>query len=127
MQVQEIEGGAKAVYKLTTTAMLSMEVKKEGDILGDTNLSGSLNKQVEKTLPINSEKGHIANMGSMIENLEIDMRSRMDALYIQKTREVVNGIRDLRPHAAKQGNAFVADLAGAIAKHGAGRKVDSES
>ena len=65
-------------------------------------------------------------MGQMIENLEIDMRSNLDQLYIQKTREVINGIRHVRGGAPKQTNAFVSDLSAAIGKHGANRKIDSE-
>jgi hypothetical protein len=47
-------------------------------------------------------------------------------LYIQKTREVINGIRHVRGGAPKQTNAFVGDLAAAIGRHGANRKIDSE-
>ena len=32
------------------------------------------------------------NMGTLIEDTETDIRVNMDALYIQKTREVVNNI-----------------------------------
>jgi hypothetical protein len=40
------ESSSKAVYKLTTTIMLSMSVDKS--VVGDTNLSGSLTRQVKK-------------------------------------------------------------------------------
>jgi hypothetical protein len=39
------ESASKAVYKLTTTIMLSMSVDKS--VVGDTNLSGSLTRQVK--------------------------------------------------------------------------------
>ena len=96
------------------------------DIIGDTDLSGSLTRQEERTCDLSPEQTHIVNMGRLIEDLEISMRGSMDGIYIQKTREVVNGIRRLHTAAPVQQSAFVADLAGAIAKHGANRKVDSE-
>ena len=98
----------------------------EKDIIGDTDLSGSLTRQEERTCDLTAEQTHIVNMGRLIEDLEISMRSSMDGIYISKTNEVVNGIRKLRQQAPVQQSAFVADLAGAIKKHGANRKVDSE-
>ena len=54
------------------------------------------------------------------------MRANLDALYIQKTREVVNSIRKV--HAMpQQTNAFTMGLNAAVMKHGATRKVDSET
>ncbi|GBG28129.1 F-actin-capping protein subunit beta [Hondaea fermentalgiana] len=100
-------------YHLTTTVMLAM-VTSKGDA-GDVTLSGSLTRQAKpKTLKIKSEDDHVVNIGSMIEEMEIDVRNQMDGLYIQKTREVVNSIR--RPvHASDlPSQAFVADLTGAI-------------
>ena len=68
-------------------------------------------------------KPHIVNIGSMIEDMEIDMRSNMDNLYIQKTREIVNSMRRVTG-APKQGQNFTANLNAAVAAHGASRKVD---
>ena len=76
---------------------------------------------------MSAERGHIATMGGMIEDMEIDIRSNMDALYIQKTREVVNGIRKLQPFDRSGGQSFVDSLNAAVKSHGAARKVDSES
>jgi hypothetical protein len=49
--------------------------------------------------------------------------------YIQKTREIINGCR--KPHgggggAGGVGSLFVGDLMGAVSKHGANRKMDSD-
>jgi hypothetical protein len=43
----------KASYKLTTTVMLSMSVAKEE--VGNTNMSGSLTRQVSLSLSISNE------------------------------------------------------------------------
>ena len=69
------------------------------------------------------------DIGSMIEDMEIEMRSNMDNLSVAKTREIVNSIRKLGsgPDPSKQGNAFVASLGAAVASHGSKRAVDSET
>ena len=54
------------------------------------------------------------------------LRPALASRYIQKTREVVNSIR--RIHGAPtQSNAFTMGLNAAVMKHGATRKVDSET
>lgn len=114
-------GGGRATYKLTTTVMLAMDVHKAE--VGDTNLSGSLTRTAEKTVTVDADHPHLANVGSMIEDIETDIRTYLDSLYIQKTREVVSSIRKL--HAGPtQGSAFTMNLNEAVMKHGAGRKVD---
>ena len=58
-------------------------------------------------------KPHVVNIGMMIEDMEIDMRSNMDNLYIQKSREIVNSMRKVsrRP---QQGHLFTADLSAVV-------------
>jgi len=92
-----ILSGGKAKYELSTTVLLSIDLSCNAtDASSGTNkvdISGSLAKQVERIHPCPSEMSHIANIGAMIEDSEIELRSNMDSLYIQKTREVVDGIR----------------------------------
>lgn len=126
VEVAEAADKKMATYKLTTTVMLSMEVKKEE--CGDTNLSGSLTRMQEKSAVVDDDNKHVANIGSMIEDMETEIRTYLDSLYIQKTRHVVSSIRKL--HVGKnptQGTAFTAGLNEAVFKHGKDRKVDSES
>lgn len=129
IHVIEVEmKGKVASYRLTTTVILSMTVAREE--LGTTNLSGSLSRQSEKKdMAQSPEQGHLQYIGRMIEDMEIDMRSSLDNLYIQKTREIINGCR--KPHgggggAGGVGSLFVGDLMGAVSKHGANRKMDSD-
>ena len=68
---------------------------KEKESVGDTNLSGTLTRTAEKRSVIDAEHTHMHNMGTLIEDTETDIRVNMDALYIQKTREVVSSIRKL--------------------------------
>jgi capping protein (actin filament) muscle Z-line, beta len=77
--------------------------------------------QTEKTLEFEDQYSHVSNMGRMVEDMEIDMRSSMDGLYISKTREVINGMRKLQ-QGPMHGNAFVGELSSAILKHGLKKK-----
>lgn len=71
-------------------------------------------------------KSHLANIGRLIEDLETDMRSHLDALYILKTREVVNSIRSAGAD-VKLTQQHVESLKVAVLGHGKGRKMDSEA
>ncbi|TMW61511.1 hypothetical protein Poli38472_012702 [Pythium oligandrum] len=121
LEVQELNepGVKKAHYRLTTTVLLAMKVKRAE--LGDLTLDGTLTRQVEKTLEYEDQFSHVSNMGRMVEDMEIDMRSSMDGLYISKTREVINGMRKLQ-QGPMQANAFVGELTGAILQHGLKKK-----
>lgn len=125
IEVQELaEGSApgsgrneakRATYRLTTSVLLAMKVNRPE--LGDLTLDGTLTRQAERTMEYEDQFSHVSNMGRMIEDMEIDMRSSLDGLYIAKTREVINGMRKLQ-QGPTQGNAFVGELAGAVLKHG---------
>ena len=114
VEVNLEEGGKAALYKLTTTVILTMDVQKES--VGDTNLSGTLTRTAEKRSVIDAEHTHMHNMGTLIEDTETDIRVNMDALYIQKTREVVNNIRSPQT-GPSQGAAFTASLNEAVKRH----------
>mmetsp|Transcript_24262 Transcript_24262/g.50595 ORF Transcript_24262/g.50595 Transcript_24262/m.50595 type:complete len:284 (-) Transcript_24262:7-858(-) len=90
------DGGKKASYKLTTTIMVTMNT--DGVELGATNLAGSMTRQseIKDAVVQHGSDGHIALVGRMIEDMEIEMRSNMDGLYLQKTSEVVSKVRSVR-------------------------------
>lgn len=67
----------------------------------------------------------MANIGRMIEEMECDMRSNLNELYILKTREIVNSIRTAG-EGPYQSASHVATLNAAVVTHGKGRKQDSE-
>lgn len=94
--------------------------------VGDTNLSGSLTRQAEQTCNVDDASPHLANIGRMIEDMESDMRSNLNELYLLKTREVVNSIRS-QQDGPTMGEDHVAILRDAISKHGQSRKVDSDA
>ena len=97
-----------------------MEVDKE--VVGKSTLAGSLTRQTELNSVVDADKTHLANIGRMIEDQESEMRSNLNELYIQKTREIVNSVRNA--HAAPhQTNIFTQSLNAAVLQHGMGRKV----
>jgi len=64
----------------------------------------------------------MANIGRMIEDQENDMRSNLNELYIAKTREVVDNLRNASG-GPKQSNVFTQSLNAAVLSHGQSRKV----
>lgn len=83
-------GGNKYQYTLTSTVLISMNISESGN--DNTDLSGSLTQQTIQTKTINEQKPgeHIANMGKMLEDQESIIRSRIESIYIGKTREVIS-------------------------------------
>jgi len=62
----------------------------------------------------------------MIEDMENDMRSNLNELYILKTREVINVLRKLHAGPVQDSN-HIASLNAAVLGHGKGRTIDSEN
>jgi capping protein beta len=125
---QDAKGIAKANYKLTTTVMITMNSPKESD-MGNTSLSGTLTRQTSQVMSVDCKTGidnHLTNIGKLIEETEIELRLNIDSLYIQKTREVVNNLRDVTGGVNQGGKDHVMGLNAAVMKHGEGRKIDSE-
>lgn len=67
-------------YKLTSTVILHLS--NESDALGEMNLSGNMTRQVEADLPFESDASHVANVGRLVEDMELKMRNllRMSSL-----------------------------------------------
>jgi len=61
--------------------------------VGQVDLSGSMTKQSTLKQPVNPSNTHIANLGKMLEEMELRIRNSIEGIYIQKTREVINGMR----------------------------------
>jgi capping protein beta len=111
-------------YKLTTTVMVSMQVKNAQ--LGDVDLSGSMTQAESKVLPMNDAQPHIANLGKLLEDMELKIRNSIEGIYIQKTREVVNGMRLVNGVQNKAWEQITASLNAAVKEHGKGRTKDSD-
>ncbi len=61
----------------------------------------------------------------MIEDMETDMRSNLNELYILKTREIINSIRSNKAGPQQQAS-HINMLSQAIKLHGQSRTIDSE-
>lgn len=90
-EVNPAEKSKEFVYKLTTTVMISMVMKDKK--IGNTDLSGLRTKQKEDTLKIDKFTNHVTNMGTMLEDIETQIRTEIESIYIQKTRTVIDGMR----------------------------------
>jgi len=80
-------------YQLTSSVMISMDI--EDNAVGNVNLSGVLNRSFEQTCDLSDIEGvtHISSMGRILEMQELQMRNSIEGIYVQKTREVINGMR----------------------------------
>ncbi|CAG8450605.1 11123_t:CDS:10 [Ambispora leptoticha] len=87
------EKGRKAHYKLTSTVMLyTITTKPE---LGDLNLSGNMTRQVAVEYTFEDPQAHIANIGRIIEDMELKMRNLLQEVYFNKTKDIVNDLRSV--------------------------------
>ncbi|KNC86758.1 hypothetical protein SARC_01092 [Sphaeroforma arctica JP610] len=83
----------QATYKMTSTIMLWMKTTTDGS--GDMDLGGNMTKTTEETLPVNTTKPHIANIGTMIEDVELRMRYTLNDVYFGKTKDICNDLRSI--------------------------------
>lgn len=123
------------VYKLTSTVMVSLGFKDDatGGLgspsssssvavgkLGEVDLSGSMTKQTQRTMLIDDSHGstHISNLGSILEDAELAIRNEIEGIYIQKTREVINGMRSTEQAKDKNWDLIAASLGAAVMQRG---------
>mgnify|MGYP001420181514 CR=1 FL=1 len=81
-------------YKLTSTVILNMNMDK--DDCGKTSLAGSVTRQAERVAGIDGERNHVGNMGSMVEDMESDMRQHLLAItYVEKMGDILRETRNI--------------------------------
>ncbi|POR36688.1 F-actin-capping protein subunit beta, partial [Tolypocladium paradoxum] len=90
---EAIERGRTTHYKLTSTVILSLSTT-EGAI-GDMDLSGNMTRQVEQDLPVDGDESHIANIGRLVEDMELKMRNLLQEVYFGKAKDVVGDLRSV--------------------------------
>lgn len=78
-------------YNLTSTVILSLS--NNGSGLGDMDLSGNMTRQVEQELPAESDEQQIANIGKLVEDMELKMRNLLQEVYFGKAKDVVGDLR----------------------------------
>ncbi|KAJ1021600.1 hypothetical protein NDA16_003737 [Ustilago loliicola] len=96
--------GASASYKLTSTVMLSLIRRDQGEEdptelqpsstkVGTVEIAGSLTRQSEADYALPDFISHVSNAGRMIEDMEAKMRNQLQEVYFGKTRDVVSHLR----------------------------------
>ncbi|KAJ9157793.1 F-actin-capping protein subunit beta [Pleurostoma richardsiae] len=87
------ERGRTTNYRLTSTVILSLS--STGPSLGELDLSGNMTRQVEQDLPVEGDDGHIANIGRLVEDMELKMRNLLQEVYFGKAKDVVGDLRSI--------------------------------
>ncbi|EFQ26548.1 F-actin capping protein [Colletotrichum graminicola M1.001] len=90
---EAIERGRTTQYKLTSTVILSLSTSTGA--LGDMDLSGNMTRQVEQELPVEGDESHIANVGRLVEDMELKMRNLLQEVYFGKAKDVVGDLRSI--------------------------------
>ncbi|QLL32287.1 hypothetical protein HG536_0C04560 [Torulaspora globosa] len=89
--LEAVRTGHEFTYRLTTTVILHLDKSKQ------MTLSGNLTRQTEKTVVVSAAQSlsqdqlnvaHVTNLGTMIEDVESQMRSMLEAVYFEKTRDI---------------------------------------
>ncbi|EGF97647.1 uncharacterized protein MELLADRAFT_41209 [Melampsora larici-populina 98AG31] len=86
------ERGRNAQYKLTSTVMLHLV--KSNESLGELSLAGSMTRQVS-TMITNLSTSHLNNIGKLVEEMEMKMRSLLKEVYFSKTKDIINDLRSI--------------------------------
>lgn len=102
----------KFTYKLTTTVMVSIILKDEK--VGGVDLSGLRTQQQTIEAKVEKDLDHVTNMGELLERSEQRVRNAIEGIYIQKTRQVINGIRSATAERDAQINMITQSLNAAI-------------
>ncbi|KAH6660542.1 F-actin capping protein [Truncatella angustata] len=80
-------------YNLTSTVILSLSASGSG--LGDLDLSGNMTRQIETELPAENDEQQIANIGKLVEDMELKMRNLLQEVYFGKAKDVVGDLRSV--------------------------------
>ncbi|KAI9371973.1 F-actin-capping protein subunit beta [Aspergillus egyptiacus] len=87
--------GRLCTYKLTSTVILHLT--NETEALGKMDLSGNMTRQVQADLTVESDASHVANVGKLVEDMELKMRNLLQEVYFGKAKDVVGELRSLAP------------------------------
>lgn len=87
------ERGRTTNYRLTSTVILSLS--SSNNTLGEMDLSGNMTRQIEQDLPVDTDESHIANIGRLVEDMELKMRNLLQEVYFGKAKDVVGDLRTI--------------------------------
>jgi capping protein beta len=72
-----------------------LDMKDSHDKLGSLDISGNLTRQTERVLPIEDESSHVANIGTLVEEIESKLRNILNEVYFGKTRDIIGDLRTI--------------------------------
>lgn len=52
-----------------------LHLSNESEALGEMDLSGNMTRQIEIDLQVDSDASHVANVGKLVEDMELKMRN----------------------------------------------------
>ncbi|TRX97964.1 hypothetical protein FHL15_001174 [Xylaria flabelliformis] len=81
-------------YNLTSTVILSLATNAN-PALGELDLSGNMTRQVEIELAAENDEQQIANIGRLVEDMELKMRNLLQEVYFGKAKDVVGDLRSV--------------------------------
>ncbi|KAK8088373.1 hypothetical protein PG997_003334 [Apiospora hydei] len=90
---EAIDRARMTQYNLTSTVILSLSTSSTG--LGEMDLSGNMTRQIEQELPAESDEQQIANIGKLVEDMELKMRNLLQEVYFGKAKDVVGDLRSV--------------------------------
>ncbi|CCX33595.1 F-actin-capping protein subunit beta [Pyronema domesticum] len=107
-EAKAVPGKAKFSYKLTSTVILNMV--SSGETIGEMDLSGNMTRQSGGIFDVYAadldsdreqdrervDADHIANIGKLVEDLELDMRNLLQEVYFGKAKDVVANLRSVQ-------------------------------
>jgi len=118
IHVVEVHDKAKGGhYKLTSTVMLFIETETKET--GRVTLAGSLTRQAESDYAVDRANPHVANIGRMVEDMELKLRTTLQTIYFGKTKDIVNELRQqMSVSSLQHRNALQAEIGRAIGAAG---------
>ena len=120
-----IPTGGSCKYTLTSTIMLCISPGDDHK-KSRTYISGSLVRQNQREFRLTEEKSHIVNIGRFVEDVESEMRSELDNVYIQQTKNVVKMVRKESSSGPTQGQQHTKVLNEAVLALAMSRKAKVE-
>ncbi|KAI1176194.1 F-actin-capping protein subunit beta [Nemania sp. FL0916] len=94
---EAIDRGRSTQYNLTSTVILSLATANTNTNagLGDMDLSGNMTRQIEIELAAENDEQQIANIGKLVEDMELKMRNLLQEVYFGKAKDVVGDLRSV--------------------------------
>ena len=54
-----------------------------------------MTRQVDMDMPVENDESHIANIGRLVEDIELKMRNLLQEVYFGKAKDVVGNLRSV--------------------------------